>query len=513
MEIPLPRPQQHFLFVTNPFQGHINPAVDDAGVLHVPYSDGFDEGFNPAVHDAGTYKAHATATARETLSAVVARLAARGQPVTCIVYTFLVPWVPDVACAHGVPAALFWIQPAAVFAVYYHYFHGRDATIVACANGPDPGATICLPGLPPLRADALPSVVSITSPEHRHYLVLDLVRDLFLSLDEHKPRVLVNTFDALEADALRAVPQFEIAAVGPVVPDADAPPSGADLLRRHDPKAYMEWLDTNPARSVVYVSFGSVLSVSKRQEVEMKRGLEATGRPYLWVARKAADEGASPDSSTSSAGNGARGPVVEWCDQVRVLSHPAVGCFVTHCGWNSTLESVTRGVPMVAVPHWTDQPTVAWLVEARMGAGVRARVDSEGVVERGELQRCVEMVMGDGEAASVILAQSDRWRRLASEAMSPRGTSETNLQAFAYAGAAVNTVQGLRAPSCDLRLSSSNANPARIHDAVSSTPQNGSTLIESLFFKPKELSQMQALSPVNIYLDQCPVSCLASARF
>ncbi|WVZ79553.1 hypothetical protein U9M48_027118 [Paspalum notatum var. saurae] len=446
METPLPPPQQHFLFVTNPLQGHLNPArrlaglaspdeeaVDAAGVVHIPYSDGFDEGFNPAVHGAGTYKARATAAGRETLSAVVARLAARGQPVTCVVYTFLVPWVPDVARAHGVPAALFWIQPAAVFAVYYHYFHGREAAIAACANGRDPGATICLPGLPPLRADALPSGVSITSPEHRHYLLLDLVRDLFLSLDEHKPRVLVNTFDALEADALRAVPQFEIAAVGPVVPDADAPPSGADLLRRHDAKAYMEWLDTNPARSVVYVSFGSVLSVSKRQEEEMKRGLEATDRPYLWVARKAADGGASPDSS-----DGARGLVVEWCDQVRVLSHPAVGCFVTHCGWNSTLESVTRGVPMVAVPQWTDQPTVAWLVEARMGAGVRARVDREGVVERGELQRCVEMVMGDGEAASAILAQSDRWRKLATEAMSPGGTSETNLRAFAYSGAVNN---------------------------------------------------------------------------
>ncbi|KAJ1259743.1 hypothetical protein BS78_10G179500 [Paspalum vaginatum] len=470
METPLPPPQQqHFLFVTNPLQGHLNPArrlaglvaasnpdarvtfctavsghrrmfpslaspdaeaVDAAGVLHVPYSDGFDDGFNPAVHGAGTYKARATAAGRATLSAVVARLAARGHPVTCMVYTFLVPWVPDVARAHGVPAALFWIQPAAVFAVYYHYFHGREAAIAACANGPDPGATICLPGLPPLRADALPSGVSITSPEHRHYLLLDLVRDLFVSLDEHKQRVLVNTFDALEPDALRAVPQFQVSAVGPVAPGADAPPSGADLLRRHDAKAYMEWLDTNPARSVVYVSFGSVLSVSERQEEEMKRGLEATGRPYLWVARLPADGGANPDSS-----DGARGLVVEWCDQVRVLSHPAVGCFVTHCGWNSTLESVTRGVPMVAVPQWTDQPTVAWLVEARMGAGVRARVDGEGVVERGELQRCVETVMGDGEAASAILAQSDRWRRLACEAMSPGGTSETNLRAFASAGA------------------------------------------------------------------------------
>ncbi|CAD6339124.1 unnamed protein product [Miscanthus lutarioriparius] len=471
MENPPPPQQQHFLFVTTPMQGHINPtrrfaalvmasnpdarvtfctavsghrrifpslaspdeeAVDAAGVLHAPYSDGFDDGFNPAVHGAGNYRARASAAGRETLSAVVTRLAARGRPVTCMVYTFLVPWVPDVARAHGVPAALFWIQPAAVFAVYYHYFHGHDAALAACANGLDPDATVALPGLPPLKPEALPSVVSITSPEHRHHVVLDMVRELFLSLDEHKPRVLVNTLDALEPDALRAVPQFEVDAVGPVVPPDDASTSSrADLLHCHDAKPYMEWLETRPARSVVYVSFGSILPVSRRQEEEMRKGLEATGRPYLWVARKAGAGGASADSSSAADGDGAQGMVVDWCDQVRVLSHPAVGCFVTHCGWNSTLESVTRGVPMVAVPQWTDQPTVAWLVDACMGAGVRARADGEGVVERGELQRCVEMVMGDGEAAAAIRAQSDCWREVTREAVVRGGTSERNLRAFA----------------------------------------------------------------------------------
>ncbi|TVU08041.1 hypothetical protein EJB05_41425, partial [Eragrostis curvula] len=464
MESPPPPPPQHFLFVTNPMQGHINPArrlaarvlastpgarvtfstavsghrrmfpdlaspdeeaVDAAGVLHLPYSDSFDEGFNPAVHGLGSYKARAPAAGRETLSAVVARLAERGRPVTCLVYTFLVPWAADVARAHGVAAALYWIQPAAVFAVYYHYFHGHDAAVLAaCANVSEP---VQLPGLPPLGPDALPSVVFITSPEHRHYLLLDLLRDLFRSLDEHKPKVLVNTFDALEAEELRAVPQFELAAVGPVVPDDASSPSNSDLFHRHDATAYMEWLDTKPARSVVYVSFGSVLSMSARQEEEMRRGLEATGRPYLWVARKPADACAG----NSDGGDGAQGMVVEWCDQVRVLSHPAVGCFVTHCGWNSTMESVTRGVPMVAVPQWTDQPTVAWLVEARMGAGVRARVDGEGVVERRELQRCVEAVMGDGDAAAAVREQAALWSKQAGEAVACGGTSERNLGAFA----------------------------------------------------------------------------------
>ncbi|CAL5039195.1 unnamed protein product [Urochloa decumbens] len=452
METPPPPPQQqHFLFVTNPMQGHVNPARrlaaavaacnPDARVTFSTAVSGHRRMFpslarpdDEAVDAAGVLHARAFAAGHATLSAAVSRLAARGHPVTRIVYTFLVPWVPGVARAHGVPAALFWIQPAAVLAVYYRYFHGHAAALAACANGggEDPGAAsggVCLPGMPPLPPEALPSIVSITSPEHRHHLLLDLLRDLFQSLDEHRPMVLVNTFDALEHDALRAVPELEVAAVGPVVPAAgDAPPSSADLLHRQDAEAaaaVMEWLDAKPARSVVYVSFGSVLSLSERQEEEMRRGLDATGRPYLWVARKKA---------AGDGGGGARGLVVEWCDQVRVLSHPAVGCFVTHCGWNSTLESVARGVPMVAVPQWTDQPTVAWLVEARMGAGARARVDGEGVVERGELRRCVEAVMGDGEAARGVRERSERWSELAGEAVAPGGTSERNLRAFASAG-------------------------------------------------------------------------------
>ena len=303
--------------------------------------------------------------------------------------------------------------------------HGHDAVLASCANDPDPDAVVQLPGLPPLKSRALPSVVALTSPEQRGYEVVGTLRDLFLALDEHRPKVLVNTFDALEPDALRAVPGFELVAVGPVVPGG-ASPSTTDLSLRDDDdvNGYMEWLDTKAARSVVYVSFGTILAVSKRQELETLQGLKAAGRPYLWVSRKVAEaDGAELD------GTGA-GIMVEWCDQVRVLSHPAVGCFVTHCGWNSALESIACGVPVVAVPQKFDQPTVAWLVEECAGVGVRAQADGEGIAERGELQRCVETVMGDGEAAVEIRTCAAKWMERAKEAVTGGGTLERNLRAF-----------------------------------------------------------------------------------
>uniref|UniRef100_A0A453RH94 Uncharacterized protein n=1 Tax=Aegilops tauschii subsp. strangulata TaxID=200361 RepID=A0A453RH94_AEGTS len=358
-------------------------AVDAAGVLHAPFSDGYDEGVDPRVHDMRSFAARARAVGCETLAGVVARLAERGRPVTCVVYTFFVGWVPEVARASGIPSALFWIQPAAVFAVYYHYFHGHEAVLASCANDPDRDAVVQLPGLPPLKSRALPSVVALTSPEQRGYEVVGTLRDLFLALDddEHRPKVLVNTLDALEPDALRAVPGFELVAVGPVVPDGSSP-STTDLS--------------------------------------------------LWVSRKVAEvDGAELNGTEAGRGaDGGQGIMVEWCDQVRVLSHPAVGCFVTHCGWNSALESIACGVPVVAVPQKFDQPTVAWLVEECAGVGVRAQADGEGVAERGELQRCVETVMGGGETAVEIRPCAAKWMERAREALAGGGTLERNLRAF-----------------------------------------------------------------------------------
>ncbi|CAN6216444.1 unnamed protein product [Urochloa humidicola] len=459
------RRQEHFLFVTDPMQSHISPARRLAArvaaalpsarvtfstavsghrhmfphltcpdgevvlglVSYIPYSDGFDAGFNPDAHGAGVcpYGERARKAGPETLASVFARLAGRGHPVTRVVYTALVGgWAPAVARAHGAPASLYWVKPATTFAVYYHYFHSHGEVLMAAARtGGDP---VRLPGLPPLAAADLPSFASMASPASRNYLTIDTLRDVFAALDhddgEQGPTttttVLVDTFDALEPEALRAVPGLDLVAVGPVVAEEPCRPC-VEVFQPNDARAYLDWLDTKPARSVVFVSLGSVVSVSKRQDEELRRGLEATGRPYLLVAR-------------TSGGDSGMGMVVEWCSQTKVLSHGAVGCFVTHCRWDAALESIAGGVPMVAVPRWGDQPTVAALVEATAGVGVRARVDAAGgVFRRDELRRCVEMVMGSTDGAAAVRARAERWGQRAKEAAARGGTSERGLRAFA----------------------------------------------------------------------------------
>ncbi|GJN05614.1 hypothetical protein PR202_ga23261 [Eleusine coracana subsp. coracana] len=480
--------EPHFLIVTYPAQGHINPArhlarrllratgarvtvstavsgyrkmfpgaaadgeghVDGAGVRYVPYSDGYDGGFDLALHDHADYMTQVKVVGSATLAGVLARLRDAGRPVTLVVYTLLLSWVADVARDHGVPAALYWIQPATVLAVYLHFFRGTGGVGRAIkAAGGDSWAPIAVPGLPPLKLRDLPSFITSTSEDDPYAFVLDAFRDLIDKLtcgedeSDSRPVVLANTFDAMEPEAVATLRDhgINVVPVGPVLSfleddaagDAAAAEknSGNDLFEQ-DGKGYLEWLDAQVEGSVVYVSFGSLSTMSERQIQEIARGMEGSGRPFLWVLRR--DNRTSSESlSLGLDGGGEKkkkkkgvGVVVEWCDQVRVLSHRAVGCFVTHCGWNSTLESVACGVPVVCVPQWTDQGTNAWIVAERLGTGVRAAVsEKDGVIEADELRRCVDFATSE-----MVRAKAALWRNKARAAAAEGGSSERNLRAF-----------------------------------------------------------------------------------
>ncbi|KAK1615942.1 hypothetical protein QYE76_021459 [Lolium multiflorum] len=466
---------QHFLIIAFPTQGHINPAralaerllrampgarvtlstavsahrlmfpslaspdeeVHDGAISYVPYSDGYDHGFDLFANDGDDARRFCEAfsrVGRETFSPVLDRLAARGRPVTCVVYSMLMWWAAEVARERGLPRALYWNQPATMLAVYYHYFHGYER--IVREHAAEPGFTVSMPGLPRMAIRDLPSFFTNLT-DGRLDAAFGNIRGTFQQLDldvpistgGRKPMVLVNTVEALELGAIASVPELDVFPIGPAVLSlfADGTRSGTNAvvgdLFEHDEKGYMEWLDAKPARSVVYVSFGSTSAASKRQKAEMKRGLAASGRSYLWVVRK--DSRDDNDDGSDDE----RSMVVEWCDQVRVLSHPAVGCFITHCGWNSTLESVACGAPVIAVPQWSDQDTNARLV-VEWGIGMRAAIDADRFLDAEELMRCVEIVMGDTEEGAAIRSSSIAWKSKVTEAITDGGSSKHNLRTF-----------------------------------------------------------------------------------
>ncbi|KAG6538327.1 hypothetical protein ZIOFF_003442 [Zingiber officinale] len=457
----------HFVFVTFPSQGHINPVVHlarrlagSAGVLstfalsissynrmftngdvandglvaYAPISDGYDDGIMEE-SQFNHFMSQLKSVGSRSLSALLDSLAAAGRPATCVVYTIFVPWAADVARRHGIDSALYWIQPATLFSIYYHYFHSYDAVIAA--NLHDLSYAVNFPGVPPVRIRDLPSFITTIVPDDDFYSIFTVLKELFESLDSEttatmKPKVLMNSFDDLEPDAIASVVEhFRLFTVGPVVPSwsftGEAEEDKEAAAVRH-----IRWLDAQEAGSVVYVSFGSYMKLRQRELEELLNGLRESNRPFLWVVRENNRGELDCQMEEEEAGKG-KGMVVEWCDQVKVLAHRAVGCFVTHCGWNSVTEGLVCGVPTVGAPRWSDQKTVATLAEVAWGTGVRAEVDEEGAVTTAELRRCLEVVMGGGEAGERMRRKAAEWSGRARDAVGDGGSSDRNLRTFVEA--------------------------------------------------------------------------------
>ncbi|KAM3253743.1 hypothetical protein ACQJBY_047687 [Aegilops geniculata] len=209
--------------------------------------------------------------------------------------------------------------------------------------------------------------------------------------------VVLNSFDAIEAPELARIekelscPAF---AVGPLHRMCPAP---ADNNGLHAPdRGCLAWLDAHPPRSVLYVSLGSVARVDRGVLEEMAWGLAGSGVPFLWVVRPGSVHGgAGADELPNGLDEEARsrGKVVAWAPQLEVLAHEAVGAFWTHCGWNSTLESVCAGVPMLAQPCFADQTVNARYVTHRWGVGLEVG----DVIDRVRVAERVRMVMAGEE--------------------------------------------------------------------------------------------------------------------
>ncbi len=127
-------------------------------------------------------------------------------------------------------------------------------------------------------------------------------------------------------------------------------------LFKPDADACMKWLDKMETGSVIYAAFGSLVALGEEQMEELTLGLKNSSCHFLWVVRET-EQKKLPINFVHETSE--KGLVVSWCPQLKVLAHKAIGCFMTRCGWNSTLEALSLGVPMVAMPQWTDQTTNA----------------------------------------------------------------------------------------------------------------------------------------------------------
>ncbi|KAL0559710.1 hypothetical protein IC582_000077 [Cucumis melo] len=143
----------------------------------------------------------------------------------------------------------------------------------------------------------------------------------------------------------------------------------------------LKWLDSKKTNSVVYVCFGTLTKFNSNQLKEIANGLEACGKNFIWVVRKVKREEKEKEEDEDWLSKGyeqrmeGKGIIIRgWAPQVLILDHPAVGGFITHCGWNSTLEGVVAGVPMVTWPvaaeQFYNEKLVTEVLKIGVGVGV-----------------------------------------------------------------------------------------------------------------------------------------------
>ncbi|XP_047053167.1 UDP-glycosyltransferase 90A2-like, partial [Lolium rigidum] len=246
--------------------------------------------------------------------------------------------------------------------------------------------------------------------------------------DERSWGVLVNSFAALDDEEYVAAllsfyqPDARAWLVGPMFLAAGDMPEREE---EHDPEGCLPWLDERVERSepVIYVSFGTQAYVSFEQLDELARGLVQSGHHFLWAVRSAAW---SPPVDVGPHGRIVRG----WVPQRSVLAHRAVGGFVSHCGWNSVMESLAAGKPLLAWPFMAEQHLNAHHVADIIGAGVRivdVKVSGGAVVERAEVEEKVRRLMDAGEERRKMREKATWAQQAAKAAVSDGGTSRVAL--------------------------------------------------------------------------------------
>ncbi|KAM7263192.1 hypothetical protein ACFE04_000875 [Oxalis oulophora] len=298
---------------------------------------------------------------------------------SCVITSpYFIPWVTKVESNIEIPVAVLWTQACAVFSLYYQFINHADLFSLFH----DLNQTVHFFGLPLLKVSDIPTFLLPSTISQMR----DCVWNMILSLDKVK-WILVNSFHELEEDIVNSMSSFKpIWLIGPLISPfmvgkKENDIENVNLWKSED--SCLEWLDKKKPCSVIYISFGSMIILSQKQMDNVATALKNSNLPFLWVVRTTHD-----DSNINVGKLSTKflhetkdiGLVVSWCPQEKVLMHEAVACFMTHCGWSSTLETLAAGIPVIGYPQSSDQPMNAKLLVDVYKIGVRIRTEDDGSI-------------------------------------------------------------------------------------------------------------------------------------
>lgn len=376
----------------------------------------------------------------------------------CIVADLFYPWTLEVANQLGIPRLAFrggsYFSLCAEHSVRLHYNSSSS-------NSHDNDDVVSLLGLPH-KIEMLTSQLPEWSKTTTSFTaIMDRLRET----EEKSYGILMNSFHELESayeEHYKTTMGLKAWSIGPVCFWANRDSShkahhrfksvadGDDNDHHHH--ELMDWLNSKQKNSVVYVSFGSGTKLSAAQIKELAHGLETSGHPFIWVVRKEAEQALTPEGFEERirTESNNRGLIIKgWAPQLLILDHPATGGMVTHCGWNSILEGVNAGLPMITWPVFAEQfyneKLVKDVLRIGIGVGVKqwndlGKVPKE-VVKSEDISKAVRFLMAthdeyDGERAGnnnkEMRMRVSKLQNQAKMALEIGGSSHANLMALIH---------------------------------------------------------------------------------
>ncbi|KAJ4838174.1 hypothetical protein Tsubulata_047227 [Turnera subulata] len=358
-------------------------------------------------------------------------------PVSCIISDGVMCFAIDAAEQLGIPEVQFWTASAVGFLAYYWddellkrgIVPFKDENFLTDGSLLEPVDYI--PGTRGLQLRDMPSFIRITSLEGEtmyEFMGSEARKNLKASA------MIINTFEDFEKESLDCLREMypNIYPIGPLtlltktlLPEAE---STASLWK--EDRHCLEWLDKREADTVVYVNYGCVTTMSDEHFKEFAWGLAKSNHPFLWIVRPDVVMGSSgvlPEEFYEEIKG--RGLLASWCPQEKVLNHPAVGAFLSHSGWNSTMESMSGGVPMLCWPFFAEQQTNCKYARTVWGVGMEVDHD----VKRDAVAALIKEMM-ETEKGKQLRQKALEWKKKAHDATAVGGSSFNYFDRFIKEG-------------------------------------------------------------------------------
>ncbi|KAD1878828.1 hypothetical protein E3N88_42174 [Mikania micrantha] len=349
----------------------------------------------------------------------------------CIFSDMFFPWTADLADELKIPRLLFY--PSCFL---YHSISHSLRVYKPHENVKSESESFVVPNLP----DEITMKWTQLSQHFKTKTGFAEVMERILQSEKRSYGLVHNTFYEIEpayADHFKKIKETKVWHIGPLFQYFKFKDCNKSVSHKH---GCLSWLDDRNPKSVIYVCFGSMVWFPEAQITEIALALEESRTSFIWVVGKTGTEGVRglPEGFEERIYKENKGLIItDWAPQVEILQHPAVGGFLTHCGWNSVLEAVVAGVPLMTWPLYAEHFYNEKLVEL-LGIGVRVGADvwnysyeiTSPIIPKQGIIEAIEVLMGESVVAENIRQNSKELALKTKSVVEDGGSSFNDLTAL-----------------------------------------------------------------------------------